>query len=554
MNDNPADKITALARQEGFDAPEPTLRVVSESAAGRPDLPWIKLPRQGNRVLDFAMEIVASPAVEGLYGTPWADAVMFVNPRRGQLEEMTADHLPTHIESRVITYIDRFVSRGGAVKEPTTMSEKEARLFLRCQQAIDKLPKIKTINRVRQPIIRSTGQLVLLDEGYDREAQVLTLPSEVRIDEEIKPDGAAEFLRSSLREFPFKDERSRAAQVLIMVAIYGRLLIGDEKRLAALYNGKRPRLGKGLLAQIAVAGPHGIIEVQPAAATDEEFRKALDVIALAQLAYAFIDEVLDRLANRSLKAFLTGLIWTGRLMFSQRRFVAPQTSLILCAGNNIDLDDDLAGRFVSIDLDAKEADPQARQIRDILTEPIIASIEYRSDLASALWALIRGWDEKHRPKGPPAFRGYEKFCEIFGGIIISAGFADPFASQACDRSPDFRDMQTLLMALRERIPGEAVEHRLEFRDIVDLCHEQGLFPRKLSGRLHKEFDGEDKATGTHFELDSRGLSRFGKFLADQAGLEYVLDNNRRVSLARDGSRGHRHFLVTVSPSTTPPSP
>ena len=536
------DELAARARQEGFDSPQSTIRVVREDETSRPDLPWIHAPGQGHRHLDVALELGKSPAVEGIYRTPWGDAAMFVNDR-GKIEEMPPVVFPTFIEKRVITYVDSFTKRG-SIKEPKTISQQDAAMITRCQEFLSLLPELRRVNQTPQPVMRTDGTIEMLRPGYDEQACILTLNSGIDFDPDFALAAGCETLRELHAEFPFEGESSFSAHLVAMTAIFAPDLAPNAKRMGTLYRSNQSRAGKGLLAAISVAAPHGFIEIQPAAADDAEFRKTLDAENLNQSSYVFFDEIQDRLGSRILQAFATARIWSGRLMGGQRRFSAPQTAVVIGAGRNIDFNQDSAGRFLLVDLFVSEADPQTRRIKHVLEESHLASPETRADIGSALWALIRAWDQAGRPGPSGTFAGYESFCRIYGGIIEHAGFANPMVSQTSRVDPDYCDMLSLLAELRRRMNGEN-QAEFEFQEIVNIAHEQALFSRKLEGRPGRETDKDGTVIGPRFELTSRGDSRFGKFLRTQRALDFHLPDNAIARFQREGTRGHRRFLVTI---------
>ena len=62
------------------------------------------------------------------------------------------------------------------VRVPQTISIADAESLLHCDQLINCLPFIRSVNNVRLPGLRATGNIELLPEGYDPESQVFTLP------------------------------------------------------------------------------------------------------------------------------------------------------------------------------------------------------------------------------------------------------------------------------------------------------------------------------------------------------------------------------------------
>lgn len=565
-----SDALNKKVREKGIhvEGPSPALPGL-ENEAGRPELPKVKLPRGGGRPLNsFAKEIGAIIGANGLFRRE--SVPVTINPESGFLEDMTAQRLRTYVQSQAICYEEEFARKTGVLQSEDTMTSDEARGCLECDAFRYPLRKLRRVNFVRLPVMREDGKIELLPKGYDSESEILTMKDCLDYDTEWDLERARLFYDNFLAEVPFTNPRSKAVHLCAAAAIFGAALLPrGAKRLNFCYRANRERSGKGLFLQSTIVGPCGpFIDVQAISDSKEEFRKVLDTEALNGSPYIFLDEVENRLRNRTLNAFITGTRWSGRLMNSQKKFSVDQQAIVFIAGNNIELSGDLTGRFLLVDLYVAEADPQKREIKNVIDEAYLARDEVRADLLSATWAILHAWDQgigiddkgkivKRDPRPGPSsvYRGFETFSRLFGGMIENAGYGNPLESTAAEVNPDYADM----LAIIERL-ADGVERRAEyqFADLIDICRELNLFEWHLEGKMVKskkietERDSEGKVTSAgevekeRFELTPSNKSWFGKlFSKTYGGTMFTIPDGRRVQFGKRGENRQRVYTVEV---------
>jgi hypothetical protein len=552
-----SDALNKTAREKGVAVDGPTNALPGlENEAARPDLPHIKLPRGGRQLNQFAKEVGSVIGANGLFRRETLPVT--IDPETGRIEDMTAQHLRSYVETQVVCFEEQFTKKTGLTIIPETMTVDEARGCLECDAFRYPLRKLQRVNFVRLPVMRGDGRIELLPKGYDQESGILTMKDCLDYQTDWDVTRACLFLNDFLKEWPFLNERSKAVHVCAMLAIYGAALLPPgAKPLNFAYRANRPRAGKGLLLQSGLVGPCGpFIQVQAIADSREEFRKILDTEALNGSPYIFFDEVESRLKNRTLNAFITATIWTGRLFNSQKKFAVPQSAIVFIAGNNIDLASDLTGRFLLVDLYVAEADAQSRQIQHVIDAVYLARPEVRADLLAANWALLRAWDEAKRPLPASLYRGFETFSNIFGGIVEHAGFGNPMQSAAAEVDPDFADMSAIVERLAEGVKKRA---EYEFREIIEVCRELNAFEWYLEGKMIKtkskelygepDLEGKQKVTEVEteqFELNAGKKSWFGKLFSDQyGGTKFTLADGRRVQFGKHGVNRQRRYTIEV---------
>lgn len=541
-----SDALNRTAREKGVqvDGPAPALPGL-ENEADRPDLPHIKLPRGGGRRLhEFAREVAAVIGANGLFRRETVPVT--IDPETGRIEDMDPQRLRTYVDRQAVCYEEGFSKKSGVTMISQTMSVDEARGCLAADAFRYPLRKLLRVNVVRLPVMRADGRIELLPKGYDAESGIITMKDCLEYDEEWELERAKLFLDDFFAEFPFVNERSKAVHICALTAVYGAsLLPPGAKRLNFAYRANQPRSGKGLLMQSAIVGPCGpFVQIQAIADSKEEFRKILDTEALNGSPYIVLDEVENRLRNRTLNAFITATVWSGRLMNSQRKFAVPQTSIVFIAGNNIELSSDLSGRFLLVDLNVDEADPQSRVLKHVIDEVHLARDDVRADLLSSMWALIRSWDEGKRLAPATVYRGFELFSGIYGGMVQHAGYGNPLESTAAEVDPDFADMSRVVERLAEGVENRA---EYEFQDVIEVCRELQAFEWHLEGKMVKvKGEGFDDPDVERLELTASNRSWFGKlFFNRYGGSKFTLKDGRRAQFGRRGAEKQRRFTVEI---------
>jgi hypothetical protein len=472
-------------------------------------------------MISFAENVGAIVGANGLFRRD--SAPVTINPETGRLEDMDAARFQTYVESHLTAFAWK-----GNVRQPETMTVREATACLRSDSFVRPLRRLRRVNLVRLPVMRRDGSVELLPKGYDADSSIYTMRDALEYDTSWDLERARLFLADLLGEFPFADERSLAVHIVAMLAVYGAdLLSPDLKRLNFVYRANRPRAGKGLLVATAIVPAHGGVRIQAIPEEKGEFKKVLDTEALNGSPYIFFDEVPDRkLANRTLNSFLTANTWTGRLFNTQKLFEVPQNSIVFMTGNALDLSADLAGRCLLADLYVPQADPQERQIRNVITESYLARPQVRADVLAAMWALVRNWESRLRPASSLTFRGFEKFAHIFGGIVQAAGFGCAFRSVAAESDPDFSDMRAVVEKLSEGVSSRA---EYDFGKVIDVCRELNAFEWQVTG-----------------ELTAKSRSWLGKLFSEQyGGTAFTLSDGRRVRFGNRGRNRQRRYTIEV---------
>lgn len=567
-----SDALNKIVREKGVSVsgPNPPLPGM-ENDADRPDLPHVKYPDGWGRVLDdFAREVGQVIGANGLYRR---EAVpVTIDPETGRIEDMGPQRLRTYVDRQVFCYDEISVGKKAGTREARrTMQVDEARGVLESDSFRYPLRKLRRVHFVRLPVMRRDGRIELLPKGYDAESEILTMKDCLEYDTEWSLERARLFLQTFLAEFPFENERSKAVHLCAMLSVFGSALLErGSKPMNFCYRANKERSGKGLAIKSVIVGPCGpFVDVQAISDSKEEFRKVLDTEALNGSPYIFLDEVENRLQNRTLNAFITGTKWSGRLMNSQKKFSVDQQAIVFIAGNNIELSGDLTGRFLLVDFYVAEADPQQRVIKHVIDDAYLARDQVRADFLSAAWAILNAWnqgvgcecDEKGnvlrmikrdpRPAPTSVYRGFETFSRWFGGMIENAGYGNPMESTASQVNPVYASMQVIVEELANGVEKRA---EYEFHELIDVCRKNNLFEWHMDGKVVKvgvqEKDSEGNVIGggteERFDLTPSKKSWFGKLFSKvYGGSVFTLLDGRRVQFGKHGENRQRRYTIEI---------
>lgn len=461
---------------------------------------------------------------------------IFVQGRRvvtvndeGETQEMKPERFGSWCEKFVITY--KWIN--GAVKE-ITMAETLAKKILAADQFRETLRPLNGVNRVRMPVIRDTGKIELLKEGYDEATGIYTIDS-VKFQKDLTRDEGRNILERYLKAFPWGDlteqgvynNRSASVQIAAMLGTFCRSMFPPgTKRPMITYLANQPGTGKSLLGVMALAPVFGEVATTTKPRDDEKFSVVLDTVAQSFSPYMFIDDIGGGIFSNALNRFLTSARHTGRLFHSNSEmFLVPAVTQVFTTGNGIELTPDLQRRALVVDL-FLAGDVRGRDFDVRITESSLASGSVRAELLSAMWALVRNWDGKHADN---PLESFEDWTGKIGSMVKSAGFADPLAAPDL---PDGGDKQgaswkrfLTMLAGQEILPGETergftVDECLEFaeklvdedyfamEDLVGSAKDKGVAFGKRIGKWKGRHIQDTKGRTVEFGARRQAKGRF----------------------------------------------
>jgi hypothetical protein len=430
--------------------------------------PAIELPCPGRPLSDFAAEVGGMLAGAGVYSR--GGLAFTVDLATKQLCPVDPQWLRTWAESEVALYKQAKTAAGLSITLRHSMSLDVARALVVSPQFLEPLPEIKRFAPVRMPVMRADGRIELLPEGFDPETLTLTDPNGFKYPADIAPDLGAKAIRGALAEFPFADERSRAAAVAAMLTVYaGGLLPPASTNPAFIYLANAEGSGKTTLAQLAGI-PYGVCEAESKPSTEEEWQKTLLALVMGGARLLLLDNLKGHLNSPSFEAYLTATKFSGRILGVNKKFAGDADAVVLLTGNRLTVSPDLRRRCVFVELFMQELRAEDRVFKRRLDAP--AMLELQPSLLAALWCMVRGWDQAGRPPASKINSSVPRWSETIAGIVEWAGFACPSVPADIEDGgdTDTRDIARL---------GEAMhlEREYRFSELCDLCADHGLFAR-----------------------------------------------------------------------------
>jgi hypothetical protein len=528
----------------------------------KPSVPFVRLPCENYMLSQTAREVGGILKNNGIFRRD--DLVVTIDRERGIWKPMTAQKFRTYVEDYMVPAKIKGVDEatGKPQWKATTMSKDVSGGVLESPAFLKQQRELLRVNAVPMPVLReggeSGGKIELLQPGYDHQAKIFTLSGAVTVRADMPKEDAVAFLRDLYREFPFGDRKddgtSRSLAVCIagMLSYFGMGLIGKlTNRLHFVYTANTVASGKSLLAKMAIVPVAGSARVRVKSDSAEELKKELATAALDGDSYFFLDDLEGVLKSQELNAFMTSATVGGRMLGGLTGFTAEKQCVVFITGNNLKLSTDIARRTLRVALYSEQFDVQEREVKRPIDEEWLSRPDVRGDVLSALWALIREWDKAGRPKGARVLRGFERWCEVFGGIVLNAGFGDPCEAPPLEDnsgSNETADMLALVEALyadmratlHDGVPARKKE--FTFQDLVDACQENDAFSWAMEGTWKKDRE----STEEWLELNQKSKSALGRMFSEKFGGQVMrLKDGTRVRFGHRGRNRHRKYAVEV---------
>jgi hypothetical protein len=367
---------------------------------------------------------------------------------------------------------------------------------------LEQLQPLRAFNTVRLPVTRSDGSVELLGEGYDRESGVLTCTQTgadwANAGKDMSLQEAGDFFRDLMREFCFHPGDAERAMSVVLSGALGlfckHMFAPEVIRPGFMFTANSEGAGKGLLATIAVVGPHGAPAVRTAPSENDEMEKLIFSKALGGGSMLFLDNLKGELSSPSLEALITSPYIEGRILgkSQEARLLHGLTAFI--TGNGRIISGDLRRRLLHVDLFVDESRAEDRVIKRRLDTHIL--LEERINILSAIWALVENRDHQGRLDAKITQSSFHQWSKVIGGILECAGFVSPFRPAPEDEESGdqtTRHITRLINVMR-------LNARYEFCEMVDLCKSESLLhwlvpqygemedkQKRQLGRLFKKF-------------------------------------------------------------------
>ncbi|WP_237213185.1 hypothetical protein [Falsiroseomonas oryziterrae] len=335
------------------------------------------------------------------------------------------------------------VPGGEVTYQPCSLPLHMARLYL---SATDRgLPELAAISR--SPLL-SAGGGVLAVHGYDEASRVLVAPMPA-LDLKLEPSkadarNALMCLRAVIETFPFADAKTVKDTTTGLPLVDPAAPIGlDEScALAALLTAicrssldlapgllvRAPAIsgagtGKGRLVRLITTVAFGEpVPAMTAGDTRAELDKRLEAALLGGAAGALLDNVNGRtLKSDRLASMLTEPVLQIRPLRASEVHQVTNRMFLAITGNGLAISEDLARRFLCVNLDAGVADAEARPFPEGFDELIRTQ---RGALLSAALTIWRwGQIEKDLPRGRP-LGSFERWARWVRDPLLALGCRD----------------------------------------------------------------------------------------------------------------------------------
>ena len=246
--------------------------------------------------------------------------------------------------------------------------------------------------------------------------------------------------------------------------------------------------GKGLLARCIAAVAFGTSpSAMTAGGTPEELEKRVAAALLGGSATLLLDNVNSTsLRSDLLASAITERPCEMRVLGQSKIVRLSATILIMVTGNGLSVSEDLARRFLAIELDAHLEDPEAREFRqDVLAD---VTAQRRALLAACLTIWRWGRQNPAELTRGKALGSFRTWCEWVRDPLLALGCADPAERVSEAKAADTRrEAVTDLFALwhehHHDYPMKAADLHTEVRAIIDPQDRGRQFVAAALGKL-----------------------------------------------------------------------
>jgi DNA polymerase I len=416
------------------------LRVWAPGNTNASSRPRIILPALGRAQGEFGKEL-------GQYLAPALDLFRFSNnvveittvpaaDKAGSipghmLSTIKAAELVTAIERTVETGVTREDDAGDEVFIPKSMSEQDARITLVSGFFSSCLPRIHRVLDVPVPHLSDDGKLVYPKPGYDERFGTWLNPHAPQ----LKTMGHSEALRWLLQDlfglpehggFWWHDEQSRIHALARFITPFCRGLMGWMRTPLWIYDGNREGCGKDTcadLTHIAYTG-RSIVCAPLSKECDDEMRKRITSALMAGSRFFHLANMKGHVRYASLEAATDNSgVWEDRRLGVSETMTLPNETEFSFSANNATWEPDIERRCRRIRLRFSPDDINGHRYRHIDIKGWVR--RHRSELLSAVSALVSEWFRQGCPPGPSPFTSFPEWGQVVGGILHCAGLPDP---------------------------------------------------------------------------------------------------------------------------------
>jgi DNA polymerase I-like protein with 3'-5' exonuclease and polymerase domains len=493
------------------------LRVWQPGAQGSDGRPKLELPGTGRSHSEFAAELgaVIGPKLDLFQFSRNVVEITVVKEAdaRGaipgaMLHTLKPADLVTAAERSVETGVLRQDEAGDSVFMSKSMAESDARVVLSARQFLSRLPRIVRLLDVPVPILHE-GKVVYPGAGYDERFGTWLSPDAPK----LRSMGFEEALRLLLGElycppeqggFWWQDEQARVHALARLITPFCRGLMHWKRTPLWIYDGNREGCGKDTCADVThvLYTGRSIICAPLNKDGDEEMRKRITSALMAGSRFFHLANMKGHVRYAALEAATDNSgIWEDRRLGVSETLVLPNETEFSFSANNATWEPDIERRCRRIRLRFTPEDINGHRYR----QPNLLDWvrQNRSELLSAIAALVAHWVGNGCPPGPSPFTSFPEWGRVVGGIMASCGLPDPCQPHAESQSSgdqDTRAMRQFFGLGHERFGSEwtpkntvydwvrEVEEVQELFDWIDFTQKRGMVS---FAKLLAKFDGRE---------------------------------------------------------------
>jgi len=410
------------------------------------------------------------------------------------LEEVTREAFIGMIEEDVITGKLKKIDKE-RIFVPQSLDISEAGLVLQdYDNFASKLPRIEQVLPFPMPFLID-GKLYLPKKGYDEITHTWLDPNAPEIDPNMPLDEAKQWIESIHEEFAFysntdtnREEEKKDAD---KINAFAKLITPDLRGIYSQSNirtpvfiikSNQPRTGKDYLSnvtQIVYTGhAFEFPPISTSKGTDEsELKKLITSILLSGERFFHSSNNEGRLYSSILEQIATNEMYSDRLLGGNRNVSLPNIlEISLSANIGLVYSLDLQERSIIINLFYPRDNPNKRTFKQPNLHEYVK--QHRSEILSAIYALIRNWYEKGMPLSKMPFASFSQWMAICGGVMEAAGWKSPVVDNdvmdSVGANPELRDIRKLFAIGYEETQRR--ENRILARDeVVGIVKDNDLF-------------------------------------------------------------------------------
>jgi len=399
---------------------------------GRPRIPLPGLDREDS---EFAAEIaeVIEPkriwfnkasrvvAISLVRYSEKAQSLGFVPMEPVEARTAVEDHLQTGI-------VQMDQESGQPQFMARTMTRECAAGLLASPQFKRRLPEIIRIIDLPLPIRLDDGSIAYPQPGYDARFRIYTDPSAPVI-KPMSAEEAMQWIREAHEGFGWRDKQSLVHQLARFITPYCRGLMGWDARFPLWhYSANRPRAGKDYLAGVTHMVYEGhSCEDSALERESEETRKRITAALMSGRRMIHFANCQGHIQDACFIGAITSKMFAARNLGSTEGKadlkLPNEIEFSISANIGLTFRPDVEPRTMRISLMFAEENANGR----LFPKPDLHGwlLRHRSEMLSAVAALVRRWMDAGCPCGPTPFSSFPEWAAIVGGIMMVNGLGDP---------------------------------------------------------------------------------------------------------------------------------